>query len=336
MNAVSFATRLLYFIIAPFMLVAAAAVLPMTGVLINIVLVVIGFLGIETLRPLAARSSVARFFLRKQFAFEAYYREHPPRPFIVYVLAPLLLPYWLLSRSGRRELGLYRGLSLFSLFALIVLGGLDYAQNWAPEIGFGKFAAGTFAILLLQLVMLLGFVIPLAVTIVTYRTAGRTRALKALLGTAVAVVVICLLSMNNMRNQMVPAEVRMRATARTEARPDAALAAQDAALAALRAELRAGTLTRDDEGWVEGDSRERARAELAEFYRLDEAAAFTFHVWPLPEPSRVLLQLKRRDADGPIWRALDETGAPLQDPAQIPRDLWNVSPSQTRRRPAAP
>jgi hypothetical protein len=333
MAALSFLMRLVYFILAPFVLVATAAVLPMTEVLINIVLVAVGFLTIEALRPLAARSRVARFLLARQQAFETYYREHPPRPFIVYVFAPLLLPYWLFNRRARHELGLYRGISGISLVALIVFGILDYVEYWAPEIAVDKFIAAMIALLFLQMVMVLGFVIPLAVTIVTYRNAGRTRALWGLLGTAVAVVVICLLSMGRMHNDMVPAEVTMRAEARTEAVPDAALAAQDAALQVLWAELRAGTLNRDDEGWIEGDSRERARAELGEFYRHDEAAAFTLHVWPVSEPSHVLLQLNRRASKGPIGRALDASGALLQDPAQIPRELWNVSASQVRRRP---
>jgi hypothetical protein len=332
MAALSFLMRLVYFIVAPFVLVATAAVLPMTEVLINIVLVAIGFLAIEALRPLAARSSVARFFLGKQQAFETYYREHPPRPFIVYVFAPLLLPYWLFNRGARRELGLYRGISSFSLVALIVFGIIDYVENWAPEIVFDKFLATMIALLFLQLVMVLGFVIPLAVTIITYRAAGRMRALWGLLGTAFAVVVICLISMTYMHNELVPAEVAMRAEARTEAAPDAALAAQDAALRVLLADLRAGTLTQDEEGWIKGDSRERARAELAGFYRHDEAAAFTLHVWPVDEPSHVLLQLHRRASKGPIWRAVDASGAPLHDPAQIPREVWNVSPSQVRRR----
>lgn len=327
MAALSFLIRLVYFAVAPFMLVAASQVLPMTGVLINVMLVLLGFVTIEALRPLAATSRVARFLLGKQLAFEAYYREHPPRPFIYYVLAPLLLPYWLFSRQARRELGLYRGLSGFSLVALVALGAANYVENWLPEIGFGKFMSSAIALLFLQMVMLLGFVIPLAVTLVTYRTAGRKRALWTLLGAAGLALLLGLVGLKGMRGHLVLAEVKMRAEARGEAVPGRALAAQDAALKSVWADLDAKQLTIDEDGWLEGPSLARAQERMSEFYRRDEAEAFTFHVWPIDAPTHALLQLWTRDSKDPVWRALDRSGTPLTDASQIPRSLWNVRPT---------
>lgn len=327
MAALSFLLRLVYFTVAPFVLVVSAVVLPMTGVLINIALVLLGFMLFEVIRPLAARSSLARSLLRRQLAFESYYREHPPRPFIYYVFAPVLLPFWVISRRARRELSLYRGITGVGLVGIVVAGLADYAQNWWPEIGLGKFLADAIALLLIQLVLLLGFVIPLAVTLVTYRTAGRRRALWTLLGAAALFFALGLVGVKRIRGHLIPAEVSMRAEARGEALPDAAAAAHDAALQAMRTELRAGTLSFDEDGWIEGPSLERAQAELARFYRRDEAEAFTLHVWPVQAPTHVLLQLWRRYGVDPVWRATDAGGAPLRDPQQIPRALWNARPT---------
>ena len=330
MTAFSFLIRLVYFSVAPFILVVLAAVLPMTGVLINVVLMLIGFVMIEVLRPLAGRQRAAEFLLARQLAFEAYYREHPPRPFIYYVLAPLLLPYWLINRKARRELGLYRGISRVGLLGLVVASIVDYVNNWLPEIGFDKFLANAIALLFLQLVILLGFVIPLAVTLVTYRTAGRMRALWILLGVAAVALALGMVGLHEIRGHLVPAEVKMRADARSEAAPVAALAAQDAALQSVWEDLRAGTLTMDSDGWLTGGSLERAQARLAAFYRQDEAQAFTFHVWPVDAPSHAILQMWRRNSVDPVWRALDGSGAPLTDPAQVPRELWNARPTHMR------
>ena len=52
--------------------------------------------------------------------FERFYRENPPKPFVYYLFYPLLLPYWLLNRTARRELLLYRGLTVVGFFMLEV------------------------------------------------------------------------------------------------------------------------------------------------------------------------------------------------------------------------
>ena len=63
---IGFAVRLLYFLLAPFTVLSAGDVIPMTGVLINIIVLVGGFIAVELLRdatgrhPLIARVLDAR------------------------------------------------------------------------------------------------------------------------------------------------------------------------------------------------------------------------------------------------------------------------------------
>ena len=47
---IGFAVRLLYFLLAPFTVLSAGDVIPMTGVLINIIVLVGGFIAVELLR----------------------------------------------------------------------------------------------------------------------------------------------------------------------------------------------------------------------------------------------------------------------------------------------
>ena len=329
-HALGFVVRLAYFMIAPFMLTVAASVMPMTGVLLNIVLVLVSFVVIETLRASAERRPLLQKLLKKQFAFEAYYRENPPRTFLYYVVYPLLAPYWLSNRVARRELTLYRGLSGLSLVLLVGLGALDYATHWAPEIAFGTFMVTMIAMFIIQLIMIMTFVIPLSVTLVSYQMAGRKRAIWALLGAALLSILFAFLGMSRMRGHVVPVEVQMRAAARTTAAPERAVAAQDAALHGVWAELRAGTAELDADGWITGDTLVRAREKLAAVYRPEEAEAFTFHVWPVQAPTHAMLQLHRSRKE-PVWRALDSGGHALADASAIPADLWNARPTHMRK-----
>jgi hypothetical protein len=93
-----FLLRLAFFSTAPLLLVRIAALFPMTGALAQIALTLIVFFAAEAVRRVGERSRLARLVLSSQLEFEAYYLEHPPRPFLYYVLYPLLFPYWLAVR----------------------------------------------------------------------------------------------------------------------------------------------------------------------------------------------------------------------------------------------
>ena len=81
-STLDFALRALFFAIAPCCLAFAALLFPVSGALLQIGLALVVLLAGELPRNLATRSRPMRFVLSSQLAFDAYYRQHPPRPFL--------------------------------------------------------------------------------------------------------------------------------------------------------------------------------------------------------------------------------------------------------------
>lgn len=104
-----FVLRLVFFALAPRLLVFAAILYPVTGAIVQIGLALVVFMAGEAARKLAARSPLAQRAMGSQLAFEAFYRAHPPRPFLYYFFYPLLFPYWLTNKDARREFLLFKG-----------------------------------------------------------------------------------------------------------------------------------------------------------------------------------------------------------------------------------
>ena len=63
---IGFAVRLLYFLLAPFTVLSAGDVIPMTGVLINIIVLVGGFIAVELLRDATGRHPLIARVLARQ------------------------------------------------------------------------------------------------------------------------------------------------------------------------------------------------------------------------------------------------------------------------------
>ena len=87
----------------------------------------------------------------------------------------------------------------------------------------------------------------------------------------------------------------------------------------------------DGDGWVGGDTLERAHTALTDFYRPDEAAGFNVHVWPVEQPAFALLQCYQNNHPPP-WRVMAADGHIVADPQVIPAELYNVKPTRNRRR----
>jgi hypothetical protein len=175
-----FALRLAFFAAAPFLLVFIAELFPVTGALVQVGFALSVFVAGEAVRRLAARSKLVATFLGKQLAFESYYRENRPRPFIYYVLYPFLFPYWLSVGEARREFLLFKGYTLASFILLLVSLLAQYLRAFPPELGLRSFlpiAAGTFAV---ETVVVLMFLMPIVTTVVHFhheRAPGRLAAL---------------------------------------------------------------------------------------------------------------------------------------------------------------
>lgn len=333
MSALGFVVRLLYFLVVPFTVVFVHLAIPMLGVLINFVLLIAGFMFIEVLRRSADRHRIVGTLARRQLRLEEFYREHPPRMFLYYMLYPLLFPYWLFNRVARRELGLYRGYTALGVVLLVVFGFIDYMLNWAPEIAFREFLAGWFASFILQLFVLFAFLMPLCVTIVGYQLAGRRRSVSAMLGTAGVSLLLAVVGVAGQPDPIVPAPTLSRARQRGEAAPERAHAARAAALTSVWQDLRDRRAEFDAEGWLIGVSLARARAELAGFYRRDEAAAFQVRVWPTDQPTGVLLQCRQNNDRPPVWLAMAADGTQIHDAAEVPAGILDSRPTPRRRDP---
>src|ERR1700753_327368 len=118
LSLADFIARLAFFALAPFVIVLAAELFPVRGALIDVGLAMSVFLLGEAPRKFASRFRLLGLVLKEAFAFEVYYRERRPRPFLYYLAYPLLFPYWLFNREAREEFLMFRGYTLYSFLVL--------------------------------------------------------------------------------------------------------------------------------------------------------------------------------------------------------------------------
>lgn len=302
---VGFAGRVVYFLLAPLVLISAGRVFPVWGAAVNLGLVLVVFFTASTLRRWADSSRLVRGLFGRQLALEEYYRERPPRPFFYYVLYPLLAPYWLLSRSARREFTLFKGYSLFGVVLVAVLAAVDYVGNWAPDIAFEHFVGATVATIVVQLVLVLAILMPVATSLIAYSLAG-ARGRLAILFAAAALSTVAGVAASQSMKERIPQTVRARIHFRTDARQEDARTAR---LDAIRAAALAGRA-----GAPRDAIQEAARDALRSFYRPDEVRGFRLFAnrWGgmiyCPATSR-------RPA---IWVAMRTSGGLVEDESQLP------------------
>ena len=172
-SVLDFLLRLTFFASAPFLLVFVAAIFPVTGAMVQVGIALAAFFAGEALRRLVTRSKLARSALSPQLQFEAYYRAHPPRPFLYYVFYPLLFPYWTVVRDARSEFLLFKGYTVASFLLLVASLVVQFLRSFPPELtlrDFAPIAAGTF---LVELFVVLMFLMPIVTSVVHFHT--RTR-----------------------------------------------------------------------------------------------------------------------------------------------------------------
>ncbi len=292
------------------------------------------FFAGEAARSLADRSVIARKLLRSQLAFEAYYREHPPRPFLYYVFFPLLFPYWLANAEARREFMLFKGYTLLSFALLVVSLVVQYVRAFPPELGVREFvplAAGTLAV---ETVVILAFLMPMVTSVVHLHRERAPRRLALLLLVACVSVGVAGYRVTRKRDPLVSYATRERARLRTARSPKVAREAQARALRAAWAVLPHAREDVDTDGKVEGAPLEAGRAALEPFYKADETAAWDLW-YKQTRPSRgagkgakgeqVLVVYFaagwRRQA---MWLSLDAQGAVSNDPNRLPKGAFDA------------
>jgi heme/copper-type cytochrome/quinol oxidase subunit 4 len=317
-----FVTRLVFFAAAPFLLVFIAEIFPVTGAIIQVFICLTVFLLAETARRVAARWRVVQFLLRNQLAFEAYYREHRPRPFLYYVLYPLLFPYWLTVRSARREFWLFKGYTLLTFSALIVSLVFQYRSNFPPELTLRQFLPIAGGSLAAEAVVVLMFLMPIVTTVVHFHAEGSPRRLAVLLLVGIASITIAVVRIERRREPLVSYATRERVRLRSDARPALAEKAQVAALTQAWAALPNAKSDVDSDGKVLGVPLERARAALATYYRSDEAHAFDLWFTRKDKHGLMVLYFEARRNNPPIWLAMDDARKFSHDATKLPKGAF--------------
>lgn len=318
-----FVFRLAFFALAPFAIVRAAELFPVFGVLIDVVLALGVFIAGEAVRRYAAKHKLAKALLSRALDFETYYRARPPRPFIYYLLYPLLFPYWLVARDARREFWMFRGYTLGGLVILLGVLAWQYFRWWPPELGVAEFLPTVVVTLVVETVLVLALLMPIATTVVWYHSSFRRGRLAVLLVVALLSTGTVLFRTLRRRQPLVSYATRTRVELRTRAasaRAHAALVAAARAARPLTAKLRRG----DRAGAIAGDALDRAHAVLEQFYRSDEAYAFELWGSPRRDPSVLVVYFPARRREAPIWAAIAASGSEITDAAALPAGARKV------------
>jgi hypothetical protein len=325
LETLEYALRLVFFAAVPFAIVLLAALVPMTAALVNIVLALGAFFYGEVLRKHAQKRGWLGAVLRRQLAFEEYYRERPPKPFLYYLAYPLLFPYWLAVREARREFWLFKGYTIVTFLVAAVAGVYRYFAVYQPEIGLKVFLQSFGIGLVIEALAVITFLMPIATTVVALHKKAQHGRLIALLvvGLLSAAVAVGILAR---RHRTFPSiETRQRVAKRTFARLKVAESVADDALRAAWRERRKKNYERESDGTVEGAPLDVAREKLGAFYRPDEAAAF--ELWTTARGDKhpmMILYAEGPRRGKPVFRAMRADGTIVERAKELPKSALKV------------
>lgn len=323
LSLADFLLRLVFFAVAPWGIVATAELFPVRGALIDVGLALLVFLLSEVARRWAARTRIMKWVLSEALAFEAFYREEPPKGFAYYFFYPFLFPYWLWNKHARREFLMFRGYTLGSFVVLLASIGYEYYANWAPELDLRAFAPALAIALAIETFLVLSLLMPIATTVVWYHSTFRRGRLFAVLMVASASTGLVLARVSNRRDPIVSYFTRERVRLRTHvATPKAHRVLVAAARAAWRETVKIRGL--DGDGKVEGVPLERARETLQKFYKLDEAFAFDLWASPRRRPRILVLYFEARKKKPAIWVAIGGDGGEIKKPTELPQGAFKA------------
>jgi hypothetical protein len=318
-----FIVRLAYFLFVPIVIYFVSLVFPLLGALINLAIALAFFTAGPLLRPLIAKRPWLGRPLRRLLKFEAYYREHPPRMFVYYLFYPLLFPYWLFVKRARQEFLLYRGLSVLALVILVGTVLAEYFTKWRPDIGFEVFLLIFGLVFVIQGVIVIALMLPLATTVIHYNLARKNKRLAALLLASVVSTSFAVYMHHKKRHDVVPAMTMARLNARTVVDQKRATQAwHDALLAAVRTKEfdKTRDARTDVEGGIEvlGPPLANARAELEKYYKDDEAAAFDLVMTKSPKYGWLAILYVPNGSRGAMWVAMDRRETMTSDASKLP------------------
>jgi hypothetical protein len=320
--------RYAFFAIAPFTLVIFVTLLPVMGVVINMVLALLVFALAAQVRRASDRYPLVGKALGKQLSFETFYTEHPPKPFLFYVFYPLMLPYVAFNKVAQKELALYRGLT--SLGFVLLFGGAlwDFFRKWQPEIGFLDFGKKWAALLLIQAVLSIIIVMPMTTTIIALRMQKRVVALTTVLIVGAWSTAAAIFFMAQRRHDIVQLPTMDRMVLRTKAAPDKAREVQEKALKRALISIRRGdaeTFKNPKATEIFGGPIIDARDSLLGLYKEDETRCF--HLIAFKKPARgvvlVLFGLANK-ANKIVWLGINKNEDFIDDLEDLPDGALNT------------
>ncbi len=321
---IEYALRVAFFAFVPFGVVLLAMLVPMTAALVNMVLALAAFFSGELLNHAAERRPWLRRVLKRQLAFEAFYREHPPRAFLFYVFYPLLLPYALFVRDTRREFLLFKGYTVLTFFILAVSGSYRYVAVYRPELGFKHFAIAFSIGFVIETVAVMMLVMPMTTSVVALHKKGQQWRLLGLLAVGL-LSTGCALAYVMARHRTFPSlETRERVVGRSAADRFHSKAALKQALETAWKVRRAAAhdaWERETDGTVLGAPLDQARGILStKFYRGDEAGAFELWTTARKEkPALMIVFAEGRKKGNPVWLGMRPDGTVVEKIADVPK-----------------
>jgi hypothetical protein len=324
-DVLEYGLRLAFFAAVPFGIVVLAELVPMTAALVNIVLALGAFFFGEVLRKHAQERGWLGAVLRRQLAFEEYYRVRPPKPFLYYVVYPLLFPYWLLVGEARREFWLFKGYTIVTFLLAAVSGAYRYFAVYQPEIGFKVFLVSFGIGLVIEALAVIMFLMPIATSVVALHKKGQHLRLVALLVVGLLSAGIAVAYLAHRHRTFPSLETRQRVSKRTFSRIKVAEAVADDALRAAWKERRKHSYERESDGTVEGAPLDVARAKLGVFYRSDEAAAFELWTTARGDKNPMMILYAEGPRPGkPVFRAMRPDGSVVTRAKELPRAALKV------------
>jgi hypothetical protein len=323
LGALEYTLRLAFFALVPFGVVLLAALVPMTAAIANMLLALTAFFWGEVLLGAAEKRPWLRRVLRRQLAFEAYYREHPPRPFLYYVFYPFLFPYWLAVPAARREFLIFKGYTIVTIAVISGFGVYRFFFVYQPQLGFKDFVAAFGIGLVIETVAVMTLIMPMTTSIVALHQRGQPRRLFALLivgllSTTAAIVLL------HLRHRTFPSlETRQRVVERSAVDKNGSKLALRHALEKawkVRRTPKQDPWERETDGTVVGAPLDEARDTLTSFYQPDEAGAFELWTTAKRErPGLMIVFAEGRRKGNPVWLGMHNDGKIVDKIADVPK-----------------
>ncbi|MFO0739400.1 MAG: hypothetical protein U0270_26115 [Labilithrix sp.] len=323
LEVLEYVLRLAFFAFVPFMVVLLAMLVPMGAAIANMVLALGAFFFGEVLVGAAERRPWLKRVLRRQLAFEAYYRENPPRPFLYYVFYPFLMPYWLAVAPARREFLLFKGYTLVTLIVVSISGVYRYFYVYQPQIGLRRFLVSFSIGLVIETLAVMMLIMPMTTSVVALHRKRQPRRLMALLSVGLLSAAIAAGVMIHRHRSFPSLETRQRINDRAAIEPVTSRIVLQRALQRAWEVRKKGSRDqweRETDGTVQGVPLEEARANLLSFYRPDEASAFELWTTARKErPGLMIIFAEGRKKGRPVWLGMRWDGTIIDKAVDVPK-----------------